>query len=96
MNRLTMLGPEKELVRIVSKSNWMARAGAAHPELLEWSESRRAWEFATPEPPLEFLKRLSSRWTGLTFLLEYEEVDRRLMGLAKIKENQVEHSQVRY
>jgi hypothetical protein len=89
-----MVGPEKDLVLI--KSKWMARAGAAHPELLEWSEKRRAWEFATPEPPLEFLKRLSSRWSRLTFLLEYEVVDRRQMGLAKIKQNQMEHYEVGY
>ena len=41
-------------------------------EPLELSSTRASWQFATPNPPLTFLRLLAARWPLLTFLVDYD------------------------
>ena len=94
-NRLTIVGPAKDLKRFFRDEQWMAAAGARHLELLEHSPDRHAWQFDTGTPPLTFLRTISRQWP-LVFLLEYDCEDERLKGLAKAKKGRVHHYRVNY
>ena len=90
-NRLTIVGPAKDLKRFYRDEQWMAAAGR-HFELLEHSPTRHAWQFDTDTPPLPFLRTLSRQWTNLTFLLDYDCEAERL----KARKGRLHHYRVSY
>ena len=94
-NRLTIVGPSKDLKRFYRDGQWMSAAGAKHIELLEHSPGRHAWQFETDSPPLKFLRSISRQWS-LTFLLDYDCEAERLKGLAKARNGTVRHYRVTY
>ena len=94
-NRLTIVGPAKDLKRFYQDEQWMAAAGARHIELLEHSPDRHAWQFDTNTPPLPFLRIISRQWP-LTFLLDYDCEDERLKGLVKARNGRLRHYRVSY
>jgi hypothetical protein len=96
LNRLTIVGPAKDLRRFYRDEHWMAEGGVRHFELLEHSPERHAWQFETDAPPLPFLRGISRQWPSLTFLLDYDCEDQRLKGLAKAKNGRVRHCRVTY
>ena len=95
-SRLTILGPASDLKRFERKSDWVREAAAKYVELLENSPDRHAWQFETDGPPLKFLKSISARWRFLTFLLDYDQEDERIKGLAKAKGGKLRHYRVEY
>ena len=94
-NRLTIVGPAKDLRRFYRDERWMKAAGARHIELLEHSPQRHAWQFNTDTPPLAFLRTVSRQWS-LTFLLDYDREDECLKGLAKATKGRLRHYPVSY
>ena len=95
-NRLTIVGPSKDLKAFYRDERWMAAAGARHIDLMEHLPDRHAWQFNTDSPPLPFLGTVSRQWPSLTFLLDYDCEDERLKGLAKAKNGRLSHYQVSY
>ena len=94
-NRLTIVGPAKELKRFYQYEQWMAAAGAKHIDLMEHSPGRHAWQFDTDRPPLSFLRSSSRQWP-LTFLLDYDCEAERFKGLVKARKGWVRHYRVTY
>ena len=82
--RLTVLGSKARGQRF-QKSNWNRHLRASHGDLLENSPSRSARQFEADDPPGGSLKELSRRWSGLTFLFDYDVQAQRVKGLAKAK-----------
>jgi len=95
-NRLTVVGQAGDLKQFDRNVEWTADLGARYVELLENSADRHSWQFETEEPPLKFLKTLSSRWPFLTFLLDYEWEEKRIKGLAKAKAGRLKNYSVIY
>jgi hypothetical protein len=95
-NRLTVVGPVTELKAFDKNVSLELELGARHPEVLELSARRLAWQFESDSPPLEPMKRLSARHPLLTFLLDYDQEDQRIKGLAKAKGGRLAHRQVSY
>jgi hypothetical protein len=95
-NRLTVVGPATELSAFDENISLEAELGARHADILENSASRLAWQFETDTPPLEPMKRLSSRHPLLTLLLDYDQQDARIKGLAKARKGRLSHHQVSY
>ena len=96
INRLTVVGPAKDLKRFYRDERWMPAAGARHIELMEHSPNRHAWQFDTDTPPLLFLRAESRQWPSLVFLLDYHCEDQRLKGLAKARKGRLQHYRVSY
>ena len=95
-NRLIVVGPQTELKLFDENVSLKTELGACHGDLLECSATRTAWQFETNTPPLEPMKRLSIRHPRLTFLLDYEQQDQRIKGLAKTNKGRLIHHQVSY
>ena len=91
-NRLTVLGAKTRL-RSFLKSRWETALGAKHCELLENSPGRFSCQFETENPPFESLKSLSRRWPGLIFLLDHEDEEERIKGLAKAHAGRIDYCQ---
>jgi hypothetical protein len=88
-DRLLVVGPPAELKRFDS-SNWSRQAGARYIDVLEFSKRRWMHQFETDEPPLDWLKRVSKRCPTLVFLLDYDDEDRGIKGLAKAYQGRLE------
>ena len=95
-NRLTIVGPARDLIRFFRDERWMQAGGVRHIDLLEHSPNRHAWQFDTDAPPLPFLRSISRQWTSLTFLLDYDCEDQRLKGLVKARNGTLRHYRVGY
>ena len=94
-NRLTIVGQKVDLKVFDRNTRWLARLGAHHyPDLLECSPTRHVWQFESDKPPPERLKRLSTRYPLLTFLLDYDWARRK--GLVKARNGQITSHQVSY
>ena len=90
-NRLTIIGPVRDLNKFYRDERWLSNSGARHLELLEHSRERHAWQFETdPQPPV-YLRVLSRQWPDLTFLLDYDCEDQRLKGLVQAKNGRMRH-----
>ena len=89
-NRITIVGPAKELRAFDRAEDWTRSGGVKHVELLEHSPDRHAWQFDTDVPPLAFLRSISRQWP-LTFLLVYDCEDQRLKGLIKAANGRLRH-----
>lgn len=88
-NRLLVVGSAGELKRFDS-SDWSRQAGARYIDVLECSKRRWIHQFETDEPPLAWLKRVSKRRPALVFLLDYDDEDRRIKGLARAWQGRLE------
>jgi hypothetical protein len=95
-NRLTVVGPKKDVARFENEFVRNPDPGLSSFELLEITATRVAWQFETAKPPLAFIKQASLDHPGLTLLLEYDREDRRVKGLAKAKEGRLRHHRVKY
>jgi|HubBroStandDraft_6_1064221.scaffolds.fasta_scaffold314350_3 hypothetical protein len=93
-NRLTIVGRKVDLKVFDKNARWLAMLGARYPDLLECSPTRQVWQFELDTPPLEPLKRLSTRYPQLIFLLNYDW--ERKKGLLKSKNGQISSHQVSY
>ena len=93
-NRLAVVGPVTSLKAFDENVSLERELGARHADLLQLSATRLVWQFETDIPPLEPLKRLSTRHPRLTFLLDYDW--ERQKGLVKAKRGQLEHHEVSY
>jgi hypothetical protein len=93
--RLMVIGAKAQ-VRQFQDSGWGKGLGARHGEWLENSPSRFVCEFETDAPPLDPLRILSRHWPGLILLLDYEEEEKRIKGLAKAAAGQIAHCQFEY
>jgi hypothetical protein len=96
VNRLIIVGLAREVTAFDDKAAWMSAAGARHPELLEHSPGRHAWQFETDTPPLKFLRIASRCCPHLVFLLDYDREAQRLKGLVRAKNGRLRHYRVRY
>jgi hypothetical protein len=95
-NRLTILGRAKMLEAFEPK-NWLKLLGGKHRELYSCPKTRDEWWFSTEgEAPLKALTQLSRTWPHLIFLLEFDNEQRRVKGLAKLKNRKVELCQLVY
>jgi len=94
-NRLTIVGPAKELRAFERDEDWTRSGGMKHGELLEHSLDRRTWQFDTDAPPLAFLRSISRQWP-LPFLLVYDCEDQCLKGLIKARNGRLRHFRVTY
>ena len=70
--------------------------GARYIDWLRLSPKRQVCQFETSKAPVAQLQKLSQRWPGLTFLLDYEHETHRIKGLAKGKSGKVEHCEIGY
>lgn len=95
-NRLTIIGPAKDLNRFYRDKHWLTVAGARHLDLLEHSRARHAWQFETDPGPPVYLRVLSRQWHTLTFLLDYDCEVQRLKGLVKARNGRLRHCRVSY
>ena len=96
VNRLTVIGPERERRRFARHSDWDQVLHPVYLDLLEQSRDRHAWQFNTIQPPLDPLRELSRQWNELTFLLDYDQEDKRWRGLAKARAGTLNHHRIRY
>jgi hypothetical protein len=96
INRLIIVGSAREVTAFDRGAVWMSAAGARHPELLEHSPARHAWQFETDTPPLSFLRTASRCWPLLVFLLDYDREASRFRGLIKARNGRLRHCRVRY
>lgn len=94
-NRLTVVGSEEELARFL-KSQWDRSLGGRHGEMMENSPRRYVSVFETDEPPVEPLRKLSGRWRGLVFLLDYEIEAERTRGLVNAQAGRIASCQFEY
>src|SRR4051812_24450638 len=95
-NRLTIVGPRAD-IKACSELSWEAAVQAKHVELLETFPKRAAWQFETEtESPINWLAEISRCWPKLTFLLDYEQEEGRIKGLAKAKAGALEHYVITY
>jgi hypothetical protein len=94
-NRLSVFGSKRQVL-LFRGSNWDEHLHAQYVELMENSPMRLVCEFKTDGPPLEPLRKLSLLWTRLVFVLDYELEKRRIKGLAKAINGELEHHQLRY
>ncbi len=65
--RPLVVGSAKDLKAFCDREEWPAVFTKV--ELLELPSTRRSWQFAAPNPPLTFLRRLASRWPLLNLLV---------------------------
>ena len=94
--RLTVLGPAKSL-RALTARRVLRRFKARFPELLEHSKTRIAWQFETASSLLLIeVKALSRANPALTFLIEYEQEERRTKGLGICKRGKLSHCLLHY
>lgn len=94
-NRLTVVGSKRQ-VRLFQKTNWDRQLRVKHVELLENSPRRFACQFENQACLLQSLKKLSRRWRRLTFLLDFENEQKRIKGLAKAEAGELEHCEINY
>jgi len=94
--RLTVVGPVPTLKRFDAKWTNKVIPGLQYLELLECSPRRIVLQFTTPALVLAAVTRLSRAWLSVVLLLDYEEEDKRIKGLAKAKAGRIEHYQIRY
>jgi len=95
-NRLTVVGPQTELKAFDENVSLDTQLGARHADVLELSATRIAWQFETDVPPLEPLTRLSARHPRLTLLLDYDQPDARIKGLARARNGRLTQHQISY
>jgi hypothetical protein len=93
-NRLTIVGRKVDLKVFDKNTRWLARIDACYPDLLECSPTRHGWQFESKTPPLEPLKRLSTRYPRLTFLLDCDWGKKK--GLVKAKSGRITSHQISY
>ena len=93
-NRLTIVGPASDLNEFDAACTWPDEV--EHPELLERSPGRHVWQFESEGPPLPWLRRISREWSSLTFLLDHEDEELRIKGLAKFKAGKVRSHRIQY
>ena len=90
--RLLAIGPPKDLKAFCRTEDWPSQFTEVEP--LELSPKRRTWQFSTPEPPLPYLRTLSTRHPRLLFLLDYDTG--RAKGLASFSNSKVKHHRIVY
>ena len=95
-NRFTIIGPANDLKKFYHRASWIPEIGARFLELLEKSPGRYSWQFETDDPPLQFLKHLSTHWPGLLFFLDYEREEVRIKGSALMHGGKLRHSRFQY
>jgi len=94
-NRIAVVGPKQHVARF-RNSNWEGRLQARYGELIESSDRRFVCEFKTVSPPTELLRRISSHWSKLAFLLDYELQHQRVKGLAKAEAGELQDYKISY
>jgi hypothetical protein len=94
--RLTMVGSKGAVASFAGSSGWKMTLGARHIDWLQLSPGRHVCQFETEQPPVAQLQKISRRWARLTFLLDYEDEENRIKGLAKAKAGRIEHCEIGY
>ena len=94
-NRLTVLGTKRD-VRRFQNSAWEKSLHARYSDPLQLSPCRFVCQFETESNPLTALQRLSRSHPGLVLLLDFELVQVRIKGLAKVKAGKLEHCEIGY
>ena len=89
---LLVIGPPIDLKAFCSTEEWPSPFTEVEP--LEMSPTRRIWQFSAPEPPVPYLRTLSTRWPSLMLLLDYDTG--RAKGLASFKHGKVKHHRIVY
>ena len=95
-NRLTVIGSRSAITRFADDLAWKKQVGARHWQWLEHDPGRYVGQFMTNAIPIPAFVVLSKTWPTLTFLLDYEDEEERIKGLAKVKKGELEHCQIRY
>jgi hypothetical protein len=95
-NRLTVVGPKADLEGFDPDSEWSPEPSFCELELMEISPARCCWQFKCQQPPLALLKQNSLDRPSLTFLLEYDQEDKRVKGLVKARGGKLRHFRVTY
>ena len=90
--RLLVVGSTKDLKAFCDQEEWPAAFTEVEP--LELLGTRRSWQFATAQPPLESLRLLAARWPLLKFLVDYDTG--RTKGLVWLRGGAYENHQVVY
>jgi len=94
--RLTVIDSKRTVSLFSGSSRWIKILGARHIEWLELSGQRHVCQFETELLPVERLQKFSRHWAKLTLLLDYENEENRIKGLAKAKAGQIEHCEIGY
>lgn len=95
-HRLLVVGPASDLKAFDRDADWTEITGATDIVLQEHSPNRRVWQFVTGAPALKPLRVISRRWTALTFFLDYDCEDHRLVGLVRAKNGRLRHHRFRH
>jgi hypothetical protein len=93
-NRLTVIGSQR-VIRSFEKTNWLRQLSGRHQEIYEQGARRAVWWFESDQT-LRRLPRLSSKWPGLVFLLDYEDEKKRVKGLVKVLFGKMDHCEISY
>jgi hypothetical protein len=95
INQLTVLAPQKELKTFLT-SRWERALGGRFWELRENMRTRVGWQFETQSSPIQSVEALSRRWPKLVLVLQWENLTKRRIGLAKAKAGRLGQFEVRY
>jgi hypothetical protein len=72
-------------------ANWGTKWSACEPVLDDKWDGELNYSFDTAwAPPISFLTKLGQMWSGLTFVLEYEEGGMGFKGICKVAGDKVE------
>ncbi len=81
---------EGEVNRDWQENHFGVKWGCSFSVLTEDSDNKLAYTFGTPwNPPIEFIKHISTMFRSLTFELEYTEVGCQLSGALKMKNGEI-------
>ena len=94
-NRLIVLGAKRQ-IRLFEKSNWLKTFGARYYEWLERSSRRFVCQFVTDSSPLDRLRQLSGRRPQVILLLDFEDEQHRIKGLAKAQAGKLDQFEISY
>jgi hypothetical protein len=90
--RLLVVGSVRD-VKVFDRSAELP--GATDIALLEHTPTRLAWQFVMARPVLPLVRRLSRRWSRLTFVLNYDCEDHHLAGLIRAKNRTAASSSIK-
>jgi hypothetical protein len=94
--RLTLVGSARAVADFCNSTGWSSTMAARYIDWLQLSPGRHVCQFVTDKAPVTQLQKISRRWTRLILLLDFEDEENRIKGLAKAKAGEIEHRKINY
>jgi hypothetical protein len=95
-HRLLVVGPDSDLKAFDRDVDWTEMTRATDIVLQKHSPTRRVWQFVTEAPESKSLRVISRRCPRLTFFLNSDCDDCRLVGLVRAKKGRLRHHRFKY